>query len=352
MARTSTARGAAAIFAVAAAASLSAADRNTNFDAWRTHFGRSYATDEELSLRRATWERNRRVVEEHNAKGTTWTMAMTAHADLANEEFAARRAAMMTSTSDAQRRLRTPVAATETEEAAGTNSTGGLRARALQSSVNWYTSGAAQPSVDGLGCNSAYASAAVGAVEGAYKIAHGTLYMGSVQEIVDCTGAFGNYGCSGGDPYNTLGYLQVYGVSSGASGYYEYTGSAGTCQASSYSPVITAASAVAVSTYSISAMMYAVAASPVINGIYTGTWAIQMYGGGIITDPYYCDGTAYDNYWLNVGYGVDSGTDYWIVRSDWGTSYGESGFVRIARTTDFSGAGLCGILRYGYRATA
>jgi len=54
-------------------------------------------------------------------------------------------------------------------------------------------------------------------------------------------------------------------------------------------------------------------------------------------------GTQLDHGVTLVGYGSESGTDYWTVKNSWGKSWGEEGFIRLQRNIEVASTGMCGI---------
>ena len=71
-----------------------------------------------------------------------------------------------------------------------------------------------------------------------------------------------------------------------------------------------------------------------------GNYAFEHYFNGIITDASTC-ATDLDHAVLAVGYGVDNGQAYYLVKNSWGEDWGENGYVRIGMNGD--GPGVCGI---------
>lgn len=73
--------------------------------------------------------------------------------------------------------------------------------------------------------------------------------------------------------------------------------------------------------------------------IQANQYAFQAYKSGVF-DNSNC-GTALDHAVLLVGYGTENGQGYYTMKNSWGTSWGESGYIKMATVGD--GPGICGV---------
>ena len=112
-------------------------------------------------------------------------------------------------------------------------------------------------------------------------------------------------------------------------GGHPYTATDGTCNLSGCQVGIPQGGVVDytdVSTDSEQATMSAVAQQPVSITIEANQYSFHLYSSGVVTAS--C-GTRLDHGVLAVGYGSEAGTDYWMVKNSWGSSWGEQGYVRL-----------------------
>merc|ERR1711985_75207 len=121
---------------------------------------------------------------------------------------------------------------------------------------------------------------------------------------------------------------------------YAYTGRDGSCK-SSYTEAIPEGGVTGFKDISNeSALLDAMGnTGPISVAIEADQMSFQLYSGGVLTGN--C-GTNLDHGVLAVGYGTDSGKDYWKVKNSWGEAFGEAGYIRLLRGK--SGAGECGLL--------
>jgi C1A family cysteine protease len=304
-----------------ASAGVVAAD----FDSWAQEFGMQYNGDD-YETRKATWEQNDAFYTAENAKGHTYTLGHNQFSAMTNDEFRAMQGFK-------------PRGEHKNTAYLGQHKYNG---EALPDSVDWTTAGAVTPVKDQGQCGSCWAFSTTGSLEGANELASGSLNSFSEQQFVDCAGSYGNQGCNGGLMDDGFDYAEATSVCSESS--YPYTGTDGSCRASSCT---TALAKGAVSGYkdvkanSKEDLMSAVALGPVSIALDGAGSAFQGYKSGILSGS--C-GSQLDHGVLAVGYGTDAGTDYWLVKNSWGTSWGMNGYIKLIRGKRFASSGECGLL--------
>jgi KDEL-tailed cysteine endopeptidase len=302
---------------------LGEGDEWKQFSNFQERFSKRYETFQELELRFEIFRENMRTIILHNLDTTqNYTMGINQFTDLTSDEFKEMYASG----------LKTEVGSYGCKSFSGS-------ASSAPASVDWRSEQAVTSVKDQGQCGSCWTFSATGAIEGAWAISTGQLIDLSEQEMVDCaTGiSYGSHGCNGGQMEGAFKFVIANGQCSLAS--YPYTAKDGTCQKCSAVAKITSCSDVKPNDQI--SLKAAVAQQPVAVAIEADTRYFQSYSSGILTST--SCGTTLDHGVLVVGYGEENGQKYWLVKNSWGTSWGDKGYVKIARSESTNDAGICGI---------
>jgi C1A family cysteine protease len=217
----------------------------------------------------------------------------------------------------------------------------------LPTDIDWTKKGAVTGVKNQGQCGSCWSFSTTGALEGAYYNKYGSLKSFSEQNFVDCDNRKNggkDHGCNGGLMDNAFNWASKNGgVCTEAD--YPYTSgdtkTAGTCDQSQCTKVADVApkSHTDVQKNSDSAMMSALAQQPVSIAIEADQKDFQLYKSGVFTAE--C-GTKLDHGVLAVGYGDLNGVGYYKVKNSWGETWGDQGYILLARgTSGLQAEGQC-----------
>ncbi|CAK8577082.1 unnamed protein product [Lathyrus sativus] len=209
----------------------------------------------------------------------------------------------------------------------------------LPESKDWKKEGAVTKVKNQGRCGGCWAFSANAAVEGLHKIKSGNLVSLSEQELIDCDVESDNQGCGGGLMETAFTFIVNKGGIS-AEKDYPYKGVDGTCdteKAKHYAVSISGYEKVPADNEA--KLKTAAANQPVSVGIDADGYSFQLYSEGVFSEICGICGKHLNHAMTVVRYGEENRDKYWIVKNSWGSDWGESGYIKMKRST-FDKAGV------------
>ena len=217
--------------------------------------------------------------------------------------------------------------------------------RQLQAAVDYTTK---LPGVKQQGgCGSCWTFGAVAALEYQVNRESKTVKSLSEQQYLDCVYEGSRDGCKGGWPAKCYDWTRDNGNMIATNGDYPYVASDGTCRGSAQGIKT------GIKGYTVTGTKYLAqgddamkaAVSDASIGVISVAFGVIdsffSYKSGVYSGGNGC--TSINHAMDVVGYGTDSGKDYWKVRNSWGAGWGLRGYVMIKR-----GGNTCSISKYGH----
>ncbi|XP_047495174.1 procathepsin L-like [Penaeus chinensis] len=314
-----------AVLACLVAVAAASPSLRLDWTKFKAEHGRHYASVQEERYRQSVFEQNQQFIDDHNANfengEVTFTLQMNQFGDMTTEEIVAAMNGFMSTPS------RRPVAVVRADE------------ETLPKEVDWRSKGAVTPVKDQKQCGSCWAFSTTGSLEGQHFLKEGKLVSLSEQNLVDCSGSFGNLGCFGGLMDNAFRYIKANkGIDTEDS--YPYEAENGHCRFNASNIGATDTGFVDVEHGSESALKKAVATiGPISVAIDASRPTFHFYHDGVYSDES-CSSVHLDHGVLAVGYGAeDNGGDFWLVKNSWNTSWGNKGYIKMSRNNENN----CGI---------
>lgn len=182
--------------------------------------------------------------------------------------------------------------------------------------IDWRKEGAVTPVKDQGHCGGCWAFSTTGGLEGLSKVSSGSLLNFSEQQLIDCD--TDNHGCHGGLMRRALDYVKANGIL--LSTEYPYKGVQGTCEKPKGNFTLSGYTNLSNCVH----LANGLSSQPIMVGVDSSNW--DDYESGIF------DNCPKEKGEFNHGVLVIGMTnDYWIIKNQWTTEWGENGFMRLKK---------------------
>ncbi|KAM3827819.1 cathepsin L2-like isoform 1-T2 [Vipera latastei] len=292
---------------------------------WKATHSKEYALQGEESFRRAVWEDNLKMIQEHNSQADrgkhTYKLGMNHFGDLTHEEINQKLKCLLPDVDHATRK-----------DVVTFQSSKDLQ---IPTGVDWRAKGAVTEVKDQGDCGSCWSFSATGALEGMHFKKTEKLVSLSEQNLIDCSSEQGNQGCMGGLMSDAFTYVQKEGgINSEKS--YPYDGMDDySCRYEAENSVTKCSTIGVILPGDEKGLLQAVAAvGPISVGVDARSSEFHFYKTGIFKNPWLGD-PHLTHAMLVVGY---NSTKYWIVKNSWSHFWGDNGYMLLEQ-----GSNQCGI---------
>jgi len=315
-----------ALVGIACANVFTPEEINRNFEQFKLKYNRQYSSAVQEDIRREIFAYNLEKIHLHNLQADngvkTYRLAVNNFTDMSNLEFRTYYNGL---------RLQRSVPKSHAGLFVETG-------KPLPKTVDWRDKGVVTGVKNQEQCGSCWAFSAVASLEGQHALKTKQLVSLSEQNLVDCSSQEGNYGCEGGLMDQAFQYvIDAHGIDTEKS--YPYKAIDEKCDFSTKTVGATLKNYTDIPSGNEKALAEAVATvGPISVAIDASQMSFQFYSSGVYNEPE-CSSVSLDHGVTAVGYGTQSGQDYWLVKNSWGTEWGQKGYILMSRNKN----NQCGI---------
>lgn len=294
-----------------------------SFARFAHRYGKRYDSAKEIYRRFGVFKESLRTIISHNRKGLSYKLGVNEFADMTWDEF---RTHKLGAAQNCSATLKGNLKISEA---------------IVPETKDWREAGIVSPVKNQGSCGSCWTFSTTGALEAAYAQAFGKNISLSEQQLVDCAGAFNNFGCNGGLPSQAFEYIKYTGGLDTEEGY-PYTGKDEVCKFSSKNVGVQVIDSVNITLGAEDELKYAVGLVRPVSIAYEVVSGFKLYETGVYTSSE-CgrNPTDVNHAVLAVGYGVENGIPYWLIKNSWGEDWGDHGYFKMEMGKNMCGIATC-----------